>query len=184
MNNPQHLSVQEFQVAHVPLLLDYWFNASPEHLPGMGVDPRKMPTRAALESMLLQQLQTPIEQRRSYALVWCCDDKPVGHSNTNPTYFGKEATMHLHLWQSPQRLQGWGTEFVRMSLPWYFGKLRLQTLWCEPYALNPAPNRTLEKVGFQLQKEYVTTPGSINFEQPVKRWCMTRAQFMLALAGS
>lgn len=38
---------------------------------------------------------------------------------------------------------------------------------------NPAPNKTLKKAGFELVKEYVTTPGPINFEQPVKLWCLS-----------
>jgi hypothetical protein len=36
--------------------------------------------------------------------------------------------------------------------------------------LNPAPHKALEKLGFEFEKEYITVPGSINFEQPVKRW--------------
>ncbi len=63
-----------------------------------------------------------------------------------------------------------------MSLPFFFKNLQLKNVFCEPYALNPAPNRTLEKVGFECLEEYVTVPGYLNFEQPVKRWRMSREQ--------
>ena len=43
----------------------------------------------------------------------------------------------------------------------------LENLYCEPYALNLAPNGTLLKLGFKLVKQYETTPGSINFYQKV-----------------
>jgi hypothetical protein len=43
-------------------------------------------------------------------------------------------------------------------------------LYCEPYALNPAPNKTLEKLGFKFLKTYTTIPGWINFEQEVNLW--------------
>ena len=85
--------------------------------------------------------------------------------------------MHLHLWDQTLRKSGRGTELLKMSIPYYFRNFELEQLICEPYALNPAPNRVVEKVGFTLEKEYVTVPGSINFEQPVKRWIMTRDAF-------
>jgi len=41
---------------------------------------------------------------------------------------------------------------------------------CEPYALNPAPNKILKKVGFTFIKIYETTPGWINFKQKVNQY--------------
>ena len=64
-----------------------------------------------------------------------------------------------------------------MTLPFFFEKLKLRRLFSEPYALNEAPNKTLKKVGFELVKEYTTIPGSLNFEQPVKRWEMTFGKY-------
>ena len=65
-----------------------------------------------------------------------------------------------------------------MTIPCYFKNLQLKKLICEPYALNPAPHKTLEKLGFQFEKEYVTVPGSINFEQPVKRWVLSFESYL------
>jgi RimJ/RimL family protein N-acetyltransferase len=62
---------------------------------------------------------------------------------------------------------------VKMTIPWFFEKMKLQKLYCEPYALNPAPSKVLERAGFTFVKEHVCTPGSINFEQRVKRWEMS-----------
>ncbi len=41
----------------------------------------------------------------------------------------------------------------------------------------PAPNKTLEKLDFQLVKEYIGIPGWLNFEQPVKVWALSREQY-------
>ncbi|MCB9448282.1 MAG: GNAT family N-acetyltransferase [Flavobacteriales bacterium] len=172
--SPAHLHVRELTETDLPLLLDYWFKNDDAFLEGMGVDLAKMPTREEFSNMLQSQLQLPVEVRRSFALIWEADGQPVGHSNTNPTRFGEDAYMHLHLWKSNIRRQGLGAELVRLSLSHYFKKLNLKTLYSEPYALNPAPHCVLEKVGFRFVKEYVTTPGFINFEQPVKRWELTR----------
>ena len=63
---------------------------------------------------------------------------------------------------------------LRMSIPRFFEELGLQQFICEPYAMNVAPNAILEKAGFRMEKEYLTIPGSMNFEQQVCRWVMER----------
>jgi len=73
--------------------------------------------------------------------------------------------MHLHLWNAASRKKGIGSQLVKMSLKYFFENLKLKRLFCEPYALNPAPNKTLEKTGFDFVKEYITIPGAFNFEQ-------------------
>ncbi len=171
------LSVRPLQHSDIPLFLKYWFESDETFLEGMGLDVSKLPSKEQFTSMLEKLLVTPIEQRMSYAVVWLKDEEPIGHSNTNPTTFGEEAKMHLHIWSDTERKKGMGTELVKMTLPHYFSTLQLKTLWCEPYALNPAPNKTLEKVGFEFIKEHVTVPGVFNFEQPVKQWRMTRERF-------
>ena len=45
----------------------------------------------------------------------------------------------------------------------------------EPYAQNPAPNRILSKVGFELIKTYDTTPGWISLHQTVNLWELSRS---------
>jgi RimJ/RimL family protein N-acetyltransferase len=171
------LSVREMQISDVPQFLRYWYDADPAYLYNLGVDLNKMPAKEEFRQMILEQLSLPIEQRRSYNIIWENQGIPVGHSNTSPTIYGKEAKMHLHIWSPSQRKKGLGIEFVKLSLHHYFEKLKLEILWCEPYASNPAPNKTLEKAGFKLVKEYTTVPGFVCYELPVKQWMMSYRDF-------
>lgn len=171
------IEVRPLLKGDIPQIVHYWTESPAEHLEAMGVDLQKVPPAAALQSMLERQLELPIQEKGAYCLIWELDGEAVGHCNTNPTRFGEEASMHLHIWKSDSRRRGFGAEGVRKSVQRFFRDLQLKVLYSEPYALNEAPNRTLEKVGFLLEKEYITTPGSLNFEQPVKRWMLTRARF-------
>jgi RimJ/RimL family protein N-acetyltransferase len=171
------LSVREIEVGDIESIINYWLSSDKAFLNNMGVDLNKLPAREQWTAMLLDQINTPIEQKKSYCIIWELDGLPVGHSNTNPIAFADKAYMHLHLWKNNVRQRGLGTEFVKLTLPYFFKNLKLQKLISEPYALNPAPHKTLQKAGFELVKEYTTTPGSINFEQPVKRWELSYEKF-------
>lgn len=166
----EDLRIREMKTDDVPRIVEYWRSASESHLRGMGVDLSRMPPPHALEARLLEMTRTPIESRPAYCVVWLFEGEPVGHSNTNPTRYGVDAMMHLHLWHAESRRRGLGTAFLRLTVPHFFERLRLQALYAEPFADNPPPHRALERAGFELEREYVTTPGSINFEQRVKRW--------------
>ena len=168
------LSVREAQEKDIQLIATYWFDAEPEYLKDLGVDTTKMPTYEQFCSMLGAQLLLPYEEKRAYALIWEADGEAIGHSNLNPVTYGEEAFMHIHIWNKENRQKGYGFDLIKMSLPLYFKNFNLKNLNCEPYALNPAPNKMLQKLGFDFVKEYVTTPGSITFEQPVKRWEMSK----------
>lgn len=85
--------------------------------------------------------------------------------------------MHLHMWDRSNRKKGLGTELLRTSIPFFFENLKLKTLWCEPFAKNPAPNHTLLKIGFKFIKKYETTPGPINLLQEVCQYKMTKNRF-------
>ncbi len=169
--------VRDLQFDDISLVMDYWMSASPEYLHSMGADIHKMPSRANFQAMLEKQLQLSFQEKKAYALIWECDGHPIGHSNVNLIHFEESATMHLHLWKSNQRRKGLGVEFVKKSIPFYFDNLRLENLICEPYALNIAPNKTLKKVGFSFIKKYLTVPGSLNFEQEVNRWELTKKAY-------
>lgn len=56
----------------------------------------------------------------------------------------------------------------------YFDGFGLKSLFCEPRAANPGPNKTLARLGFTLEKTYDTIPGWINTHQTVNRWRMYR----------
>ena len=171
------LSVRELKLADIDLVTAYWLNADKTHLENMGVDINKRPSKEQFTTYLTAQFETPIEQRDSYCIIWLENDVPIGHSNTRPTVYGKQAFMHLHLWNKETRKKGMGLELVKLTLPWFFERLHLKDLYCEPYALNPAPSKTIQKAGFKLIKEHTTTPGSFNFEQRVKLWHLSYEKF-------
>jgi RimJ/RimL family protein N-acetyltransferase len=171
------LSVREMNENDIPLIVSYWLDADPLHLQGMGVDLEKLPPRQNLMQILEQQLQLPLDEKRSYCIIWEYEGSPVGHCNTNPTAYGEAAYMHLHIWDTDKRKKGMGFSFLKKTIPLFFERLKLLNLYSEPFALNPAPNHALKKYGFELEKEYTTIPGSLNFEQPVKRWVLTKEKF-------
>lgn len=171
------LTVREIQYSDIEPLSDYWFKSDPDFLSRMGVDLSKMPTREEWKQMLIEQISQSYEEKKSYCIMWLLDGEPVGHSNLNRIVFGEEAFMHLHIWKAVNRTKGMGSQFVKVTLPYFFQNMKLKKICCEPYALNPAPNKTMEKLGFEFIKEYITVPGFINFEQPVKHWELTHEKF-------
>ena len=171
------LSVRALSKPDIELITAYWLDADPDFLLGMGVDLNKMPGREQWEQTLLEQLSQSIPEKKSFCMIWQMDGQAVGHSNINKIAFGDHAFMHLHLWKSGFRQKGMGADLVKLTLPHFFENYQLKTLYSEPYALNPAPNKTLEKVGFRFVKEHLTTPGWLNFEQRVNLWEMNRERF-------
>jgi RimJ/RimL family protein N-acetyltransferase len=167
------VTVREVTMDDILLINKYWQDAGEEHLKSMGADPDLQPDPVAFHEMLNTQISKDYSEKQSYCIVWLLNDAPVGHCNVNQIVFGQEAHMHLHLWDAEKRQSGLGAAFVKLSIPYFFKNLQLQTLFCEPYALNDAPNATLAKLGFQFVEEYVTTPGAYSFEQPVKKWKLT-----------
>jgi len=173
----KQLSVRIMTKSDVHHIVNYWQNASKEHLLKMGALIEKMPSEETMVSFLMEQEKLPMNKKESFCVIWLLDNRPVGHCNVNSISFGEQATMHLHVWESLERNKGYGVQLVKKSLEYFFKDLNLQKVICEPYALNEAPNKTLKKVGFTFQKEYTTIPGSLNFEQPVKQWDLLKTKF-------
>lgn len=171
------LSVRELQQKDIEPLTAYWLTASPEFLIGMGVDLQKMPRPEEWSMMLNEQLQTSLKDKKSYCIIWLENDVAVGHCNINKIIYGEEAYMHMHLWNNASRKKGNGTAFVKLTLPYFFENYQLKKLYCEPYALNPAPNKTLKKAEFTFVRKYTCVPGILNFEQEVNLWEMTREKY-------
>lgn len=172
------LSVREIQQQDIELIIDYWLNSDNEFMKNMGVDVSKIPAKKDWESMLWEQLSQSYEKKNSYCIIWEDEGKSIGHSNVNKIIYGQEAYMHLHLWKQDKRKKGLGTALVKKTLPYFFNNLDLKKLFCEPYALNPAPNKVLEKTGFEFVKEYTTIPGWLNFEQQVNLWVLDNSKFI------
>ncbi len=174
-----NLQVKLLSGDEIPLIVDYWTSASPEFLKGMGADPQKIPTKNDLSDMLQNVVAAPFNEKKALATIWFINGIPSGHCNVNAIEYGKSAFMHLHLWKGASRKKGFGSTLVKMSIPFFFEHLSLQLLYSEPYALNPAPNKTLDKIGFTFEKRHRTIPGSLNFEQEVNRWSLTKEDWAI-----
>jgi len=170
-------SIREFEINDIDLMIRYFLDADPAFLKNMGVDVYKLPSFEKWRQIVLDDFKKPVERKKFYYVMWELDGFPAGHSNINKIVYGQEAYMHLHLWKPAERKRGHGTFFIRESISRYFDKFDLKSLFCEPNALNPAPNRTLKKAGFEHVQRYETTPGWINFHQPVNRWILTREKW-------
>ncbi len=162
--------VREIMQSDIALIVNYWMTSSTDHLIGMGVDLKKMPPAEQLTFMLSEQINQSYEEKKSYCIIWLYNGIPIGHCNINKIVFGSHAYMHLHIWNGMNRKKGTGVELIKRSVTYFFENMKLKKLYCEPYALNPAPNKTLAKAGFHFLKRYTTTPGAMNFEQEVNLW--------------
>jgi RimJ/RimL family protein N-acetyltransferase len=170
------LSVREMKLSEVHLVIDYFHNSTPEYLDSMGVDPSRLLSREAWYAKLESEFALPLKQRQWFPVIWLQNGNPVGYSSCDRIEFGEKAIMHLHVTRPEFRRQGIGAESVRQSVEIYFESFRLKKLFCQPYALNVPPHRTLQKAGFKYVKTYMTVPGPINFHQAVTQWVMDRAK--------
>ena len=168
------LTVREMHLVDVGIRIDYFHGASDDHLRTLGVDRALLPTPEAWWDFYADDYARPIRERLNYSLVWELDGQAVGFSSTDQIVFGETAFMHLHILRLAQRRSGLGVKFVTESAQIYFRVLELKRLFCEPNAFNVAPNRALQRAGFQYQFTHETTPNPINFPQPATRWVLDR----------
>ena len=166
--------VREMRVEEIDLITNYFHCLTPELLLQQGIDRNKLPGKENWKEIISNDFNQPLEKRKFYYLLWLIDEIPIGHSNLNDIVLGEQAYMHLHIWQTDFRQKGNGSFFVEQSLPFYFKKFNLKKIYCRPNSMNPAPNITLQKVGFQFVKIYETIPGWINFNQFVNLWVFNR----------
>ena len=155
-------------------MIGYFLRADESFLVGMGVDRARLPTSEAWLHAVLEDHERPDENKDRLYVAWLYEGVQVGHSSVDRITVGEEAFFHLHLWRSDLRQAGLGIAFCRKSIALYFERLRLTRLWCEPYAENPAPNRTALKLGFEFVRRYRTVPGPISFEQDVNLYRLDR----------
>jgi RimJ/RimL family protein N-acetyltransferase len=168
------LIVREMLSSETDLIIDYFLNATPEHLEMLGVDPSRLPPVKPWRERFRHESELPIDQRTVVLVVWLSDGQPIGFSTADKITYGEQANMHLHVTDPERRNSGTGVACVRLSVDLYFERLKLKRLFCEPNAFNVAPNRTLQKAGFKYLKTHKTVPGPLNFHQAVNRWVIER----------
>ena len=156
------------------LIIDYFHGATHAFLSTLGVDPAKLPPRGQWQAHYDGEFARPIEQRKSVLVIWMLDDAPLGFSTADKIEVGRQAFMHLHIFGPERRRQGLGAALVRQTARIYFDTLRINELFCEPFAFNAAPNRTLQKAGFRFVMTHECVPGPLNFHQPVTRWVLVK----------
>ena len=171
------LNVRLLTKDDIPFIVEYWNTRTDENLLLMGVQP-EIARSIDFGKLISEQFELPNHEKKVFFVIWEVNGKPIGHSNASHIEFGSNCHMHLHIWQPDTRQRGMGTELVKRSLPIYFKELQLERIFCTPHAINPAPNKTLRRVGFDLiQENHVCVPGFLNFEQPVNRYEMTLEKF-------
>ena len=173
------LSIREQSLNDNQLIIDYFWNSDANFLIKMGVEKTKLYEKGDWIRLLHDNYYLEDTKKSLYYNIWLLDNEPVGHCNINKIKVNEEAYLHLHLWQNNSRQKGLGSKFLKLSLPVFFERFGLKQLYCEPYALNPAPNKTLEKLGFEFIRNYETTPGMFNFYQSVNSWCLTKERMEL-----
>jgi len=171
---PDQIAVREMAPEEAPLVTDYFNQSTPEFLERLGVDPTRLAGINNLRDHLQIEGMLHADERRFIFLIWLCNDRPIGFSSCDTIVFAERANMHLHVVDPELRQQGIGTECVRRSARIYFQLLQLKELFCEPNAFNTAPNRTLQRAGFEYVKTHKTVPGPLNFHQAVTRWVIRR----------
>jgi RimJ/RimL family protein N-acetyltransferase len=170
----QVLAARLMESAEVDIIIDYFHRATPEFLNTLGVDPAKLPDPGRWRTHHQQEFSLPLEKRKSLLVLWLAGSEPIGFSTADKIKLGDEAHMHLHITRPEKRSAGAGAELVKQTARIYFDTLKIRRLFCEPYALNTAPNRTLQRAGFTYIKTYETIPGPLNFHQAVTRWRLER----------
>jgi RimJ/RimL family protein N-acetyltransferase len=171
---PAAITVREMPLRDVEFRIRYFHEASDEYLTTLGVDRKLLPDPAVWRAFHERDYGRPPAERENYALLWELDDRRVGFSSLDRIVFGSHAFMHLHIVDEPERRHGLGTEFVKKSADLYFRVFNLNRLFCEPNALNVAPNRTLQRAGFTYLFSHETVPGPLNFRQTTTRWVLER----------
>lgn len=164
------LAVREMTPDDVGVRIDYFHSASDDFLEMLGVDRARLPSRDEWHREFEADYGLPAAERKHFGLMWLIDAQIVGFGTLDKIRFGEEARMHLHVIEPLERKRGLGMQFVQQSVPVFFETFRLTRLYCEPNALNVAPNRTLQAAGFRYESSHFGTPGPINFPQVTTRW--------------
>src|SRR5687767_10176355 len=124
--NQNDLSVRVWKETDFENIVDYFLNADKNFLKGMGVDQTKLPKKIEWLKLFADDFTQKFKNKKLFYVIWLLNNKPVGHSNISRILFGEEANMHLHLWADYTRQKGLGTEFIKMSLPYYFTNFKLK----------------------------------------------------------
>jgi RimJ/RimL family protein N-acetyltransferase len=168
------LDVRAMTLDETEVIVEYFHTSTPEHLDTLGVDPTRLPDRDRWHERYRAEHAKPLPERATFEVAWLADGEIVGFSTVDKLQYGVQANMHLHIVVPDRRRSGLGAPLVRRTAALYFDTLQLQRLFCQPNALNVAPNRTLQAAGFRYVKTLMTAPSALNYRQPITRWLLER----------
>ncbi len=175
------LSVRPMLAADIPDIVRYWSTASTADLERMGVDAAKMPDAPALAASLLALMRESEADSAAFYSVWLVDGKGIGYSSLKDFQRGGSGGMHLHMWSEVSRGQGLGGRLFCLSAVDFYRRFALKSLFCEPKATNPMPNRMLQKLGFPLVKTYTGASSALSAVCELNRY---EIPFALAERGA
>jgi RimJ/RimL family protein N-acetyltransferase len=155
----------------------YWSNLSFDDAFKLGIDLDKIPPTNEIIDFIEQQISLPPNKRNTYILIWEVDGIAIGHCNITPIVVGEYANIHSHIWDKNNIAKGMGEKLMRMSLPIFFDKYKLEKIFGVFYALNSAPEKLCVKLGFSFVDEYPTIPGEWSFYQNVKKYVLFKNDF-------
>jgi RimJ/RimL family protein N-acetyltransferase len=176
------LTVRDIQEKDVDFIADYWENNSLEFLQGMGVDPKKLPSREERHAQVVSEINTPFRNRKTWWLIWELNNLPVAYSTLAEIEYGKEAEIHFQICNAEARGKGFGSYLFLNSANLFFEKFQLMKIIGQPISTNYPINRLFQKMGVNISKTYRTTPSPITGEEEVNRYELTRWDVMLKLA--
>jgi RimJ/RimL family protein N-acetyltransferase len=158
----------------IPHIIDYWVNASPEHLLAMGADIRKVPARTQWQANLENILTTPEPEAKTFYLIWLVDGRAIGFNSLKNIVYGERGEMHLHVWEKESRGKGYGGPLFCLATVEFFERFKLKTIYCEPRVSNPAPNRLLQRIGFPLILTHTAATSEVSLVCEVNRYQIVR----------
>ena len=172
-------SVREATSSDAESIATYWSNLSFDDAFKLGIDLDKIPPTNEIIGFIEQQISLPPNERNTYILIWEVDEIAIGHCNITPIVVGEYANIHSHIWNKSNIAKGIGEKLMRLSLPIFFEKYKLEKVYGVFYALNPAPEWLCIKLGFSFVDEYPTIPGEWSFYQNVKKYVVDKNDFPL-----
>lgn len=168
-----NLFIRNMNNSDIDLIVSYWNQCREVDFLRMGVDKNKFPSAEKFAEKLASTYQLPSTQTRFCYRLWMIDDKTVGYSVLKNIKENIIADIHLHLFKSEFRGQGYGKTLFCLSVMDFYRAFNLKLILCEPSSSNPMPNRMLEKIGFEKWKTYISTPADVALTTEVNSYLIT-----------
>ena len=168
------LSVRPLAAEDFDPFIAYFTRPSKADVERMGLDITRVPSPAQLRSDLDAMIRAPVDQTSSFILAWCLNGNAIGHSSLKDIVPGASGRMHLHMWRSDLRGQGYGPRFFCLSALDFYERFKLRRIICEPKADNPMANRMLKKIGFPVILTHVGASSDISVVCELNRYEIRR----------